>query len=181
MESNGEPLKIHISQSTKTILDKFGTFDVTERGLVSMKGKGEMRTYWLNGEKPLSEVAGQKITSPPLLPTIETHLNNNHPQHMSSYHDKDIKFSDLNYVPEDKPNNNTRAIAVVPPLTPQNSFKAKKNVKINSSLHSNHGSYSSLKDLSHQPLLNGKKPSLLKKKQINFNGDNHQPLLSVIK
>lgn len=51
MESNGEPLKIHISHSTKTILDKFGTFDVSERGLVEMKGKGKMRTYWLNGEQ----------------------------------------------------------------------------------------------------------------------------------
>lgn len=51
MESNGEPLKIHISQTTKTILDKFGTFDVTERGLVEMKGKGKMLTYWLNGEQ----------------------------------------------------------------------------------------------------------------------------------
>ncbi|XP_055300663.1 atrial natriuretic peptide receptor 1-like isoform X3 [Sitodiplosis mosellana] len=51
MESNGEPLKIHISQSTKTILDKFGTFDISERGLVEMKGKGKLRTYWLNGEQ----------------------------------------------------------------------------------------------------------------------------------
>lgn len=51
MESNGEPLKIHISETTKNILDKFGTFDVTERGLVEMKGKGKMLTYWLNGEK----------------------------------------------------------------------------------------------------------------------------------
>lgn len=51
MESNGEPLKIHISQSTKTILDKFGTFDISERGLVEMKGKGKLHTYWLNGEK----------------------------------------------------------------------------------------------------------------------------------
>lgn len=51
MESTGEPLKIHISHSTKTILDNFGTFDVTERGLVEMKGKGKMLTYWLNGER----------------------------------------------------------------------------------------------------------------------------------
>lgn len=51
MESNGEPLKIHISQSTKTILDKFKTFDVSERGLVEMKGKGKMVTYWLHGEQ----------------------------------------------------------------------------------------------------------------------------------
>lgn len=51
MESNGEPLKIHISQSTKTILDKFQTFDISERGLVEMKGKGKMVTYWLHGEQ----------------------------------------------------------------------------------------------------------------------------------
>lgn len=51
MESNGEPLRIHISQSTKTILDKFKTFDVSERGLVEMKGKGKMVTYWLHGEQ----------------------------------------------------------------------------------------------------------------------------------
>lgn len=51
MESNGEPLKIHISHNTKTLLDTFGSFDVTERGLVPMKGKGEMLTYWLNGER----------------------------------------------------------------------------------------------------------------------------------
>ncbi|XP_055387784.1 atrial natriuretic peptide receptor 1 [Condylostylus longicornis] len=51
MESNGEALKIHISHSTKTLLDQFGSFIMKERGLVPMKGKGEMRTYWLEGEK----------------------------------------------------------------------------------------------------------------------------------
>ncbi|XP_035891250.1 atrial natriuretic peptide receptor 1 isoform X2 [Anopheles stephensi] len=51
MESNGEALKIHVSHTTKTLLDTFGTFDLTERGLVPMKGKGEMLTYWLNGER----------------------------------------------------------------------------------------------------------------------------------
>lgn len=55
MESNGEALKIHISHSTKTILDTFGTFDTTERGNVEMKGKGKMLTYWLNGERTAVE------------------------------------------------------------------------------------------------------------------------------
>lgn len=50
MESTGEPLRIHVSEITKNILDKIGTFDLTERGLVEMKGKGKMLTYWLNGE-----------------------------------------------------------------------------------------------------------------------------------
>lgn len=38
MESNGEALKIHMSQSTKEILDTFGNFQIEERGLVPMKG-----------------------------------------------------------------------------------------------------------------------------------------------
>lgn len=168
MESNGEALKIHISHSTKQILDKFGTFDVTMRGYVPMKGKGEMMTYWLNGEKPLEDsVSQQKIESPPSLPTIETsfHLTN---------HSHDII--------DEKEKPNMKAIAVVPPLTPQNSFNSKKSVIINNpSLRSNLSSYSSLKDLSHQPLLNGKKATLLKKKQINFNNEKLQPLLSTIK
>lgn len=60
MESNGEPLKIHISHTTKTLLDTFGTFEVTERGLVPMKGKGEMLTYWLNGERTVPMQTGFK-------------------------------------------------------------------------------------------------------------------------
>lgn len=52
MESNGEALKIHISENTKLALDEFGSFVTTRRGLVPMKGKGEMLTYWLEGEIP---------------------------------------------------------------------------------------------------------------------------------
>lgn len=52
MESNGEALKIHLSEATKELLDTFGTFDLVERGLVDIKGKGKMRTFWLAGEKP---------------------------------------------------------------------------------------------------------------------------------
>ncbi|EDV94937.1 GH13987 [Drosophila grimshawi] len=52
MESNGEALKIHISETTKKALDEFGIFLTTRRGLVPMKGKGEMLTYWLEGEVP---------------------------------------------------------------------------------------------------------------------------------
>ncbi|VEN37483.1 unnamed protein product [Callosobruchus maculatus] len=49
MESNGEPLKIHISGQCKEALDKLGGYLIEERGLVNMKGKGEVRTYWLVG------------------------------------------------------------------------------------------------------------------------------------
>nr|CAH7740157.1 unnamed protein product [Callosobruchus chinensis] len=51
MESNGLPLKIHVSPVTKTVLDTFGSFDLEYRGEVEMKGKGKMRTYWLMRER----------------------------------------------------------------------------------------------------------------------------------
>lgn len=53
MESNGEALKIHISDNTKKVLDLFGTFEIASRGKVEMKGKGCMETYWLLSEKPV--------------------------------------------------------------------------------------------------------------------------------
>lgn len=50
MESNGEPLKIHCSSHCKKYLDELGGYQLEERGLVAMKGKGEVLTYWLIGE-----------------------------------------------------------------------------------------------------------------------------------
>ncbi|PAA47930.1 hypothetical protein BOX15_Mlig029578g3, partial [Macrostomum lignano] len=58
MESNGLPLKIHISASTFTILQSLGGFVTTVRGEVEMKGKGRQLTYWLHGE-------GDSIVDPP--------------------------------------------------------------------------------------------------------------------
>ncbi|XP_067013444.2 receptor-type guanylate cyclase Gyc76C [Anabrus simplex] len=49
MESNGEALKIHISPQCREALERLGGYIVEERGLVYMKGKGEVRTYWLMG------------------------------------------------------------------------------------------------------------------------------------
>ncbi|CAF2075185.1 unnamed protein product [Rotaria magnacalcarata] len=51
MESNGQPLRIHMSPTTKGLLDKFQTFIIKARGQVNLKGKGEMLTYWLLGER----------------------------------------------------------------------------------------------------------------------------------
>uniref|UniRef100_A0A1I8HYF3 Guanylate cyclase n=1 Tax=Macrostomum lignano TaxID=282301 RepID=A0A1I8HYF3_9PLAT len=50
MESNGLPLKIHISSFTHEILEEIGGFVTTARGEVEMKGKGKQLTYWLHGE-----------------------------------------------------------------------------------------------------------------------------------
>ncbi|XP_013400521.1 atrial natriuretic peptide receptor 1 [Lingula anatina] len=51
MESNGLPLRIHVSPKTKEILDSFGSFYLDLRGPVEMKGKGSVITHWLRGEK----------------------------------------------------------------------------------------------------------------------------------
>ncbi|RUS89032.1 hypothetical protein EGW08_003203, partial [Elysia chlorotica] len=43
------PVKIHLSQSVKSILDSFGLFLLEPRGSIPVKGKGFMETYWLVG------------------------------------------------------------------------------------------------------------------------------------
>ncbi|KAH8417160.1 hypothetical protein KR222_005193, partial [Zaprionus bogoriensis] len=77
MESNGEALKIHISETTKLALDEFGSFVTTRRGLVPMKGKGEMLTYWLEGEVPKPDAL---ISSSKLMLTRRSSLKQPHRQ-----------------------------------------------------------------------------------------------------
>ncbi|XP_018573653.1 uncharacterized protein LOC108912758 [Anoplophora glabripennis] len=47
MESTGEASKIHISLDMKNALDAIGGYRMEHRGLVEVKGKGLMDTYWL--------------------------------------------------------------------------------------------------------------------------------------
>jgi len=49
MESNGEKGKIQVSEQTYQILKD--DFDFEERGLINVKGKGEMHTFFLMGRK----------------------------------------------------------------------------------------------------------------------------------
>ncbi|XP_055352797.1 atrial natriuretic peptide receptor 1-like [Paramacrobiotus metropolitanus] len=49
MESHGETGKIHLSPTTKALLDRYDDFIVMERGIIDVKGKGPMTTYWLVG------------------------------------------------------------------------------------------------------------------------------------
>ncbi|XP_006816871.2 atrial natriuretic peptide receptor 1-like [Saccoglossus kowalevskii] len=49
-ESNGLPLRIHVSPTTVKLLNTLGGYNVKERGEVFMKGKGNLITYWLLGK-----------------------------------------------------------------------------------------------------------------------------------
>lgn len=40
-------LRIHLSESTRVLLQQWGTFAVERRGEVELKGRGRMLTHWL--------------------------------------------------------------------------------------------------------------------------------------
>ncbi|XP_070199106.1 atrial natriuretic peptide receptor 1-like [Littorina saxatilis] len=50
MESHGLPLKIHVSPYTYDVLKNHKEYNVSERGEIEVKGKGKMRTYFLEGK-----------------------------------------------------------------------------------------------------------------------------------
>jgi adenylate cyclase len=49
MESSGLPGRIHLSEQVAALLGD--DFEVEERGMVEVKGKGCMKTYWLLGRR----------------------------------------------------------------------------------------------------------------------------------
>lgn len=67
MESTGEALKIHISDATYGLLQKIGGYNFEERGVVHIKGKGEMRTYWLMSEDPSAKKWDHRLACRDLL------------------------------------------------------------------------------------------------------------------
>jgi guanylate cyclase len=48
MESHGAPGRVHVSEATRRLLGE--RFVCTDRGVITVKGKGEMRGYWLESE-----------------------------------------------------------------------------------------------------------------------------------
>ncbi|OQV16420.1 Atrial natriuretic peptide receptor 1 [Hypsibius exemplaris] len=53
MESHGEAGKIQCSKATRDLLDKIGSYVLMLRGEITIKGKGNMETYWLVGKESL--------------------------------------------------------------------------------------------------------------------------------
>ncbi|GJQ69920.1 hypothetical protein Trydic_g13326 [Trypoxylus dichotomus] len=90
MESNGLPLKIHVSADTKAVLDTFATFDLECRGEIEIKGKGKMTTYWLKGETKRYEssaypkiVMRKEVTQNPIY-RKDVGVNSNLPNNISN-------------------------------------------------------------------------------------------------
>ncbi|KAH8242006.1 hypothetical protein KR038_001056 [Drosophila bunnanda] len=65
MESTGDSMKIHISEATFQLLQSIGGYVCIERGITSIKGKGDMRTYWLTNRQ-------QTELAPDLISTVDT-------------------------------------------------------------------------------------------------------------
>ncbi|XP_055346504.1 atrial natriuretic peptide receptor 1-like [Paramacrobiotus metropolitanus] len=49
MESHGEGGKLHCSEAARNLLKEFPEFILVERGVIPIKGKGPMQTFWLIG------------------------------------------------------------------------------------------------------------------------------------
>ncbi|XP_023220643.1 soluble guanylate cyclase 88E-like [Centruroides sculpturatus] len=74
MESTSEALKVHISEKTRDLLIE-SNWDISERGTITVKGKGEMKTYWLHGRRGrTSKIADkqEEIKPPSLAPVTES-------------------------------------------------------------------------------------------------------------
>lgn len=56
-------LAIHVSESTKQLLDRFQSFKLQLRGEVPMKGKGTLVTYWLTEEVVYEEPSIEECES----------------------------------------------------------------------------------------------------------------------
>ncbi|XP_041985381.1 soluble guanylate cyclase 88E isoform X2 [Aricia agestis] len=67
MESTSEAMRIHISQTTQELLSP--CYRMTERGEIQVKGKGVMKTYWLEGRE--SRPSLTKLISSQIQPGTE--------------------------------------------------------------------------------------------------------------
>ncbi|XP_054740745.1 uncharacterized protein LOC129246184 [Anastrepha obliqua] len=62
MESTGESHKIHITDEMNEALHRIGGFRTEHRGLIDVKGKGLMSTYWLTCKDGPVKIRGEEIS-----------------------------------------------------------------------------------------------------------------------
>uniref|UniRef100_A0A1I7VAG3 guanylate cyclase n=1 Tax=Loa loa TaxID=7209 RepID=A0A1I7VAG3_LOALO len=73
MQSNCEPNQIQVAESTAKILMENSKYKLTKRGVVNVKGKGDVNTYWLN-EFILNEQQSVDV----IMPICNIHQNAKH-------------------------------------------------------------------------------------------------------
>lgn len=86
MESSGEPFRIHLSEPCKVELDRLGGYRVQDRGEISVKGKGTLRTFWLLGKTKTSTHVVENVNRRPtanqtwtaLAPSLQSAIIENH-------------------------------------------------------------------------------------------------------
>ncbi|KAG7308424.1 hypothetical protein JYU34_005624 [Plutella xylostella] len=84
MESTGEPMKIQVSSDVKRALDRTGLFVMQPRGVVDVKGKGEMTTYWLEGRtgpSPVRPTTSSLDYTPSFLARIQSQRGKTSPRY----------------------------------------------------------------------------------------------------
>ncbi|CAM9777030.1 unnamed protein product, partial [Lampetra fluviatilis] len=61
MESTSEALKIQVTLNTRSILETIGGYFLTCRGTITIKGKGDMVTWWLEGRETPTPTASSRL------------------------------------------------------------------------------------------------------------------------
>ncbi|XP_021366509.1 uncharacterized protein LOC110458877 [Mizuhopecten yessoensis] len=59
MKMESSPNKIHITQATNNALKKAGNYVTKERGLINIRGKGDVMTFWLRGKTDVKTKTGE--------------------------------------------------------------------------------------------------------------------------
>lgn len=87
MESTSQAMKVHISQTTKDLLTP--NYKLTERGEIDVKGKGSMKTYWLDDREFRTKLAtlGSLLPKPAVADTPAI-LPRSAERRMSSYQER---------------------------------------------------------------------------------------------
>ncbi|XP_044749063.1 soluble guanylate cyclase 88E isoform X2 [Coccinella septempunctata] len=71
MESTSEEMKVHISEYTRVFLPS--CYKVAERGEIQIKGKGSMRTFWLEGKE--NRIPLDRNLDPPVITSKSIMVN----------------------------------------------------------------------------------------------------------
>ncbi|TRY81202.1 hypothetical protein TCAL_09005 [Tigriopus californicus] len=75
MESTGQPLKIHISPTCNSELQRLGGYVTESRGPVEMKGKGLVNTFWLLSSTEECPIRKKPVVSSALKPLFRLPKN----------------------------------------------------------------------------------------------------------